>query len=49
LVEASEATLQKRIETYSKSEIRFNLMGIIKNRKDALYEKLDDYKAIQSQ
>jgi len=32
--------IQKRIETYSAKEIRFNLMGIIRNRKHSYEEQL---------
>lgn len=38
-MEVARPQIQRRIEQYSKSEIRFNLMAIIRNRKDMLLEE----------
>jgi len=41
--------IQKRIEKYASSEIRFNLMAIIKNRKTLYTEEISQFKQLQQQ
>ena len=47
-LEKAGTIIQSRIERYAQSEIRFNLMAVIRDRRDVLQEQLDALQARQA-